>query len=532
MTGLRRLTLRTRLVLITAVLCASALLAANAAGLVLLRTYLLDRVDGQFTDLSGSSRLGASDETGAEGLAELLRTSLSDNLLLKERFGQDTRLYLFDDAGKLLASLPASTTTPDPQLPYPETLAERAGDGPFTVGSRGTGGHDWRVHVRETTDGGLVVNAASLAEVDSTLNRLLLIDAAVTGVVLLLLGLAGAWVIRLGLRPLTRMEATAGQITAGDLARRVPESDSDPRTEPGRLGQAMNAMLDRVEAEITARRHSERRLRRFLSDASHELRTPLTSIRGFAELSRRGGDREEALARIEAEARRMGVLVADLLLLARLDEQPRLDLGPVDLLELAADVVGAVHVQAPDRAISLTGRDGPPEPVTVIGDPLRLRQVMSNLLANALRHTPPDAAITVRVGRGAARAGTTGTVGTAGAAGAAGAAVVEVSDTGPGIPPEHVPHVFDRRYRVALAGRGGGAGQAGAGAHDASVDAGLGLGLSIASALTAAHGGHIELDTAPGRGATFRVWLPGDGPEPGAGARPPRPVGDATGTPR
>ncbi|MEO3753443.1 HAMP domain-containing sensor histidine kinase [Streptomyces sp. B6B3] len=522
MTGLRRLTLRTRLVLITAVLCSLGLLAANAAGLVLLRTYLMDRVDAQFTDGSEAGRLGSGDGLNAAELADLIRTDLADNLLLNERFGQEVRLYLFDDAGELLASLPATPTTPDPELPGPEELADRVGEGPFTVGGRGVGGHDWRVHVRESSDGGLVVSAASLAEVDSTLNRLLVIDAVVTGVVVLLLGLAGAWMIRLGLRPLTRMEATAGEITAGDLARRVPGADSDPRTESGRLGQAMNAMLDRVEAEVTARRRSERRLRRFLSDASHELRTPLTSIRGFAELSRRGGDRDEALVRIEAEARRMGVLVEDLLLLARLDQRPRLDRGPVDLLELAADVVGAVRVQAPDRDVSLTGRDGPPEPVTVLGDALRLRQVVSNLLANALRHTPPDASITVRVGRAAAAAGA-----------APSGAVVEVSDTGPGIPPEHVPHVFDRRYRVPRAGGAAGDGHEATAreareAPEAELGAGLGLGLSIASALTAAHGGRIELDTAPGRGATFRVWLPAGPPEPDAGARP-RPAADAAG---
>jgi hypothetical protein len=188
------------------------------------------------------------------------------------------------------------------------------------------------------------------------------------------------------------MEATADAIAAGDFRRGV--EGTDPHTEPGRLGRAMNAMLGRVEAEISRRTASEQRLRRFLADASHELRTPLTSIRGFAELSRRGGDRTDALRRIEAEAARMGVLVEDLLLLARLDESRELQRRPVDLLELAADLVRDLHARSPGRDVRLAG---PIRPVVVPGDPLRLRQVLGNLLANADRHTPPDARITVRV---------------------------------------------------------------------------------------------------------------------------------------
>jgi two-component system OmpR family sensor kinase len=489
-------TLRTRLVLITAGLCAVALFAANAAGLVLLRGYLMDRVDGQFSETAGAVQTA---RVSADRLAAMVRGGIGDSPLVDERFGEETRFLVYDADGDLVASVPEDPAGANPALPGTAELTERARQ-PFTVGSRDGGDVEWRVYARPTSDGGLMVTAASLEEVQQTLDRLLLIDAAASGVVLLLLALGAAWVIRLGLRPLTRMETTAGQIAAGDFTRRVPVPvpgpGTGPRTETGRLGLAMNAMLDRVESEITARRRSEGRLRRFLSDASHELRTPLTSIRGFAELSRRGGDGAEALARIEAEARRMGVLVEDLLLLARLDEHPRLERRPVDLLELAAELVRAAHVQAPDRVISLTGLAGLgeaqwPEPVTVTGDPLRLRQVISNLLANALRHTPPEARVTVRVGRD----GQDGN-----------AAVVEVSDTGPGIPPEHVPHVFDRLYRADPGrGVGDGVGDGGGGA---------GLGLSIAAALAAAHGGRIDLATALGEGTTFRVVLPVGEPEP------------------
>ncbi|MGP3968447.1 sensor histidine kinase [Streptomyces sp. 6N223] len=486
------MTLRTRLVLITAGLCAVALLAANAAGVVLLRGYLMDQVDARFAESPGPA-LG--EEPTARSYADSVDDSAGDPLLLDQRFGDSTRFFVYGPGGRLLAAVPEEPDAPGPgpALPGAAELAERAED-PFTVGSRGGGEGQWRVYVRPTGDGGLAVTATSLEDVAQTIDRLLLIDAAVTGVVLLLLGLGAAWVIRLGLRPLTRMEATAGHIAAGDFARRVPGTDA--RTEPGRLGLAMNAMLDRVESEITARRHSEQRLRRFLSDASHELRTPLTSIRGFAELSRRGGDGAEALGRIEAEARRMGVLVEDLLLLARLDEDPRLERRDVDLLELAAELVRDAHVQAPERRISLTGLGGDgregewPEPVSVEGDPLRLRQIISNLLSNALRHTPPEAHVTVRVGRDGD------------------AAVVEVGDTGPGIPPEHAPHVFDRLYRAAPAReRDGG---------------GAGLGLSIAAALAAAHGGRIALRTAVGEGTTFRVVLPYSPTAPTACAAPRR----------
>jgi two-component system OmpR family sensor kinase len=200
-------------------------------------------------------------------------------------------------------------------------------------------------------------------------------------------------------------------------------------------------------------------------------------VRGFAELHRRGGDAGEAMRRIEDEAARMGVLVNDLLTLAQLDEERPIERRPVDLLEVAADTIRDARVRVPDRQVRLAGLDGPLAPVTITGDDARLRQVAANLVGNALGHTPPDASVTVRVGR------------------SGDLAVLEVSDTGPGVPPEHVPHLFDRLYRVGL-GR-------------SRADGGAGLGLAIVSAIVRAHGGRVEVDTAPGEGATFRVLLPG-----------------------
>ncbi|HEY1176948.1 MAG TPA: ATP-binding protein [Phytomonospora sp.] len=286
----------------------------------------------------------------------------------------------------------------------------------------------------------------------------------------------------------------------GDLGSRVP--DADPHTETGRLGGALNTMLSRIEQALDDRAASEARLRQFLADASHELRTPLTSIKGFAELYRRGGAPpgpvlDDTIGRIEAESARMSLLVDDLMLLASLDRQRPLDRRPVDLLAVAADTVRDAHVRAPARPIALEplrGRDIL-EPVTVPGDEPRLRQVLANLVANALRHTPADARITVRLGESAkdepfvAEVGTRpdGTV-----------AVIEVADTGPGLAGEHAERVFERLYR---------ADPSRVRDHGAAAS-GAGLGLSIVAAIVTGHGGCVRLDTAPGAGATFRVLLP------------------------
>ena len=234
---------------------------------------------------------------------------------------------------------------------------------------------------------GVLVAAVPLTEVDETLQRLLVVEGLVLGGVLLLLGAAAWVVVRVGLLPLDRMGHTAGAIAGGDLSRRV--SPTDPRTEVGRLGIALNAMLDRLEQAFAERQASEDRLRRFIADASHELRTPLASIRGYAELFRMGAAREpddvaRSMERIEDEAARMGVLVEDLLTLARLDQVPDVPHVPVDLGDIARDAVDDARATAPDRAIEL--RLDPPAGVT--GDPHQLRQVLANLLRNALVHTP------------------------------------------------------------------------------------------------------------------------------------------------
>ncbi|MFY1681264.1 sensor histidine kinase [Micromonospora sp. WMMD730] len=496
-------TLRSRLVLVVGALATLALLGANTAGLLLLRSYLVDRVDarlaGQVRPFTGEPRpVPGSPGSGSAG-APAGRLA---------RLGPDQLVLFYRADGTRDA---AHSSTPSETAPDPGTLAEvtaRARTGrPYTVAGR-HGGADWRLFaVPAGGTGAVVVVGASLAEVSRTTDRLLLIDVAVTGGVLLGLGLLAASVVRLGLRPLTRMERVVAGITGGDLTHRV--DDTDPHTEPGRLGAAVNLMLDRIGTEMSARAASERRLRQFVADASHELRTPLTSIRGFAELYRRGGAPpgaalDETMGRIESEAARMGVLVEDLLLLARLDRQRTPARRPVDLLGIAADTIRDAHARTPGRPVrlsTLAEHDPTFETPTVLGDEHRLRQVAANLVGNAVQHTGPTVQVTVRVGRLAAPpAGPVVRSGPVPASDADGFAVLEVHDDGPGIPAGHAGRVFERLYRADPSrGRAGGGGS--------------GLGLSIAASIVHAHGGWIELDTGPGAGTTFRVLLPAVPPQ-------------------
>jgi two-component system OmpR family sensor kinase len=475
------------MVVTIATLAAVALLMADFAGATLLRSYLVGRVDVQ---LSGQAR-GLS--RAAQAPPRAPRSTPTP--------AAGSRVYVYAADGTRLYASPG-TGTDEPKLGGFTQLQARSSGPAFTVS--GTEGN-WRVRVTPIAGGQeLAVHALSLREVEATEEGLLLIDAAVTALVLLLIAISAAAVVRIGLRPLTRMEEIATEIAGGDLSRRV--ADADPHTESGRLGTALNTMLVRIEAALADRSASERRLRQFLADASHELRTPLTSIQGFAELYRRGGAPpgpalDEAMARIEGEVGRMRLLVNDLLLLARLDEERPLIRQPVDLLAVAADAVRDAHVRVPTRFVRLAGLDDDAEtfePVTVSGDEPRIRQVVTNLVANALQHTPDDCAVVLRVGRSAGAA--------SGAAPAAAVgpelpadlavAVIEVADVGPGMSTADAQRAFERLYRAdpSRARRHGGAG----------------LGLAIVASIVEAHGGRVELHTGVGAGARFRVLLPAD----------------------
>lgn len=300
---------------------------------------------------------------------------------------------------------------------------------------------------------------------------------------LLVIGLGavlGWFAIRRSFRPLVEVEETAAAIAAGDLSRRIPERPTS--TEVGRLTASLNGMLTQIESAFRAREASESRTRRFAADASHELRTPLVSIRGFAELYRQGAvpadEVPRTMERIENEAKRMGSLVEDLLLLARLDEQRPGRKEPVDLAVLAGDAVHDARGLDADRSVRLVGLgDAGPAPAVVTGDEDRLRQVVANLVANAIRHTPAGTPVEVAVGT------------------AAGSAVLEVRDHGHGLLPDQAARVFERFYRLDSSRRRGTGG-------------GSGLGLSIVSAVVAAHSGQVSVVPTAGGGATFRVVLP------------------------
>jgi two-component system OmpR family sensor kinase len=329
-----------------------------------------------------------------------------------------------------------------------------------------------------------LVLGAPLHETDTTLEQLKWIEVLVTAGVIAAALLLGLWLISASLRPLRRIEETAAAIGAGDLSRRV-EPDGGA-SEIGRLGGALNAMLGQIEDAFAERSASEARLRRFISDASHELRTPIAAVSAYAELFDRGArdrpdDLERSMTGIQRETRRMGLLVGDLLLLARLDQGRPLEAKPVDLTALAGEAVDAAHAMEPGRPLALDA----PAVVTVTGDGERLRQVIDNLLANVRAHVPAGAAATVRVRRDED------------------AAVLEVTDAGSGLTDEQTAHVFERFYR---------------GDPSRSRDhGGAGLGLAIVAAIVAAHGGTVEVESALGAGTTFRLRLP-DRREGAAGA--------------
>ncbi|MCW2740710.1 MAG: Two component sensor protein histidine kinase [Blastococcus sp.] len=373
----------------------------------------------------------------------------------------------------------------------------RSDDKPVTVTST-DGRTDWRVMTGELPGGYTLVIGADLERDQAAIRRLVLIELIVGLIVLAVLGAAGYLLVRNSLRPLVDVERTAQAIAAGDLSQRVPAGDD--RTEVGRLSTALNGMLSRIEHAFRAQqiseeeaRGSEERLRRFVADASHELRTPLTSIRGFAELYRQGAVRSEddvrrLMQRIEAEGGRMGLLVEDLLLLARLDQERPLTITPVDLAAIAGDAVHDARAVQPDRPLALHLDESLTDVPAVLGDESRLRQVVGNLVTNALVHTPGDVRVTITV----AQDGTDPNF-----------LVLRVADEGPGMDGADAVRAFERFYR--------------ADASRTRAAGGTGLGLAIVASLVEAHGGTVGLETAPGRGATVTVRLPRSGPPPPEG---------------
>ncbi|MER7175479.1 sensor histidine kinase [Streptomyces mesophilus] len=483
MKGLGRgLSLRARLLALTLALLIAALLASTGLLIDQLQRDLLEQLDERVASVAAvAARLPAlPDAVGDE--APQMRDAIEQELM--------KGMYVADAApdGAVTWLIRPGADDP-PELPALDTteVAARGGE-PFDA--RSDDGREWRVVALPRSAGegsGSVVAAGSRADVDAAMQgltrRVLLID----GIVLAALGLAGWFAVRAGLRPLRRIETTAAAIASGDLTHRVPEL-AGPRTELGRLSSVLNGMLDRIEAGDAARADAEKRMRRFIADISHELRTPLSGIKGFTELYRMGGmpersDVDASMSRIEGEAGRLIRLVEELLLLARLDDRSAdtalpLQLTPMDLRTLAADALHDLRALDPGRTVTLTGPGGgPPGGAPVLGDEARLRQVTSNLVGNAVAHAPPGTA--VRIGVGAQGA----------------FAVLEFEDEGPGMTAAQAERVFDRFYR-------------GDTSRARATGGGAGLGLAIVDSLVRGHGGRVEVCTAPGRGATFRVLLP------------------------
>ncbi|HUY61714.1 MAG TPA: ATP-binding protein [Candidatus Dormibacteraeota bacterium] len=477
------MSLRIRLALATTAFVLVGLVVAGGATYGMLQSFLLQRIDQQLLVARRPILL-------ALNFANRLPppTGRTVNLVPGGTVGE-----IIGSRGTVLAG-PVSLSSGRPGLlpALPTGLGSTRGQRVITADGAGGSPVRFRVLAQPVYPQGVLVVAIPLTEVTQILQRLLLTEIVVTLAVVLGLGGLSWWAVRRELRPLERIGETAAAIAVGDLSQRVEQQN--PTTEVGRLGVALNAMLTQIERAFEERRASENRMRRFLADASHELRTPLTSIRGYAELFRRGArarptDLATSMRRIEQEAERMGVVVDDLLLLARLGEGRPLEQEPVDLVAVAIDAAADAQVLAPGRSVTV---DAPPS-LVVTGDEARLRQVVANLLANALVHTPDGTAVAVRVGEeGDATA------------------ILEVADLGPGVPAKALPHLFEPFYRADPARtRAGG---------------GTGLGLSIVAAIVEAHGGAVAVASTPGEGARFRVRLPRvPAAPPVAGAADPRP---------
>jgi two-component system, OmpR family, sensor kinase len=521
-----RTSLRTKLITGLLALVIVAITAISISGVWVLRSYLTSQDDNQLRAVYTSAvSQGVSLAPG-----EIYRVGGTSNIFIGVQEPGNPLSSSGSQPGPSYGGYRQVQSVPD--VPTSQLWAI-TNNGKLTTVQAQSGSDTWRVitepvsYPLPTTTGsteqvtGTLVVGADLGNINATIGGLAITVLVIGLIVVCILALAIVMVVRASLRPLVDIEETAGEIAAGHLNRRVPERD--PRTEIGSLGRSLNTMLSQIEtafhaqeASEVAAHQSEERMRRFIADASHELRTPVTAIRGFAEYYRqRGGlvrhwdrDREEQagaadsavaaataeagltprdldriMVRVEKEAARMGLLVEDLLLLARLDKQRPLARQPVDLLSLAADAVGDARLLAPARTIDLSVQPG--AAFLVIGDEPRLRQVIGNLMSNALTHTPDGTPIEVSVSSGTLdpQAGDHTP-----------AVILDVSDQGPGMTQEQARRVFERFYRADQA--------------RTRATGGSGLGLAIVRALVVAQGGVASVRTAEGQGATFRIALP------------------------
>ena len=469
-----------RLTLGVVLLSAMGFLASDVAAQTLLRSYLTHQMDTELISVAG----GSLPRVERAGIAREMRESDDDGdedqtpAVPLQRVPTSISVTLIGPAGIVLGQiggdLNSTEVTSYLQSITPEEVIARA-NLPFTIEAPRS---DFRVIAQRLPSGlGTVVVAQSFDDIDRTLRRLQGLFILIGLAMILFIALASRKVIKVGLRPLANVEATAERIAEGDLTARLP--DLKPNTEVGRLVNTLNTMLGRIEDSFSARVESESKLRRFVADASHELRTPITAIRGFAELHRQGAvsgeeKTKELIGRIESESKRMGSLVEDLLLLARLDQSREMKSDPVNLTKLVSDAVESARAAGPGYIVNFNavGEDS-----YVLGDNDRIHQVVANLLANARTHTPIGTKIDVSViqSEDGVRIG--------------------IADNGPGLSQEDQGRIFERFYRADPS-------------RVRTEGEGTGLGLSIVDAVMRAHAGQVSVDSELGKGATFTLFFP------------------------
>ena len=481
---IRTWSLRSRLILGVVILTAIGFFSASLVTQSLLKSYLTKEVDNQLKVITNGTferiqqsgiahevNEGRHSDDGGRPIAKGLSTPLT-------RIPTSASLTLLDAQGTVIGGIGGDLNAA-PISNYltgllPTEVASH-GEKPFTIDAPGA---DFRVIARALPNNtGTVVAAQSLRDLDRTTSRLGYLFALIGLALLVLIALAARTVIKVSLRPLEDAERTAEEIAAGNLSARMPEAN--PTTEVGRLVSSLNAMLARIEEAFSVRTESENKLRRFVADASHELRTPITAIRGFSELHRQGavtGEKEtaELIGRIENESKRMGSLVEDLLLLARLDQAREMESKPVDINKIVEDAVISARAAGPNHPVTLNSSD---EEIFTLGDEVRIHQVVANLLANARAHTPTGTPITVSVKSTDA------------------GIEVAVADKGPGLSAEDQKRIFERFYRADSS-------------RVRTGPDGSGLGLSIVDAVMRAHGGSVSVQSTPGEGATFTLLFP------------------------
>ena len=482
---LRTWSLRSRISLGVVALAALGFLASGLVAQSALKGYLTTQVDHELEAITGGTlprivRAGIAHEAFESRHDDHREDSPASNAPDSplQRIPTTTSLTLLDSAGQIVGGLGGdlnkASISDYVQGLLPAEVASH-GDKPFTIEANGA---DFRAVARTLPgNAGTLVAAQSLEELENTVSRLGYLFFFISLILLILMAIAARTVVKVGLRPLDDAETTAEEIAAGNLSARMPEADSG--TEVGRLVTTLNTMLARIEEAFAVRTESENKLRRFVADASHELRTPITAIRGFSELHRQGAVTGEAetkqlIARIEGESKRMGSLVEDLLLLARLDQAREMDSKPVDIVKVVADAVASAQVSGPEHPITLIT---PNAELFMLGDEVRIHQVIANLLANARAHTPDGTPIAVMITSDESEVS------------------ISVADKGPGLSETDQQHIFERFYRAD-------------GSRTRTGDDGSGLGLSIVDAVMRAHGGKVSVDSELGNGSKFTLTFP------------------------